>query len=78
MREDTRLRAVASGVVNEVDVARSFGNFELLGRFENYTIPFFSEKGIQNNNEINQSSVKWGTLSAFFGTGLRFPVAPTR
>ena len=76
MREDTRLRAVASGVVNEVDVARSFGNFELLGRFENYTIPFFSEKGIQNNNEINQSSVKWGTLSAFFGTGLRFPVAP--
>jgi len=76
MREDARLRAVASGVVNEVDVARSFGNFELLGRFENYTIPFFSEKGIQDNNVINQSSVQWGTLSTFFGAGLRFPVAP--
>ncbi len=75
-REDARLRVVASGIVNEVDVARSVGNFELLGRLENYTIPFFAEKGIQNNKEINQSSVEWGTLSGFLGVGLRFAVAP--
>ena len=76
MQEDARLRVVSSAVLNDVDAARSFGNFELLGRFENYTIPFFAERGIQNNNEIKQSSVEWGTLSAFLGAGLRFPVAP--
>ena len=70
-----RLRLVASGVVNEVDGAKSFGHYEFLARFENYTIPF-SEKGFRRNEEVDESSLKWGTLSAFLGAGLRYPVAP--
>ena len=73
--ERTRLRLVASGIDNEVDGARSFGNFEFLGRFENYTNPF-SEKGFLDNEDVIQSSVKWGTLSGFLGAGLRYPVFP--
>jgi hypothetical protein len=73
--EEARLRIVASGVVNEADGAKSFGHSELLARFENYTIPF-SEKGFLRNQEVDESSVKWGTLSGFLGFGLRYPVAP--
>jgi hypothetical protein len=73
--ERARLRIVASGIVNEVDGVKSFGNFELLGRFENYTNPF-REAGFLHNEEVKQSSVKWGTLSGFLGAGLRYLVAP--
>lgn len=64
--ERTRLRIVASGIENEVEAARSFGNFDLLGRFENDTNPF-SEKGFLHNEQVKQSSVKWGTLSDQIG-----------
>ncbi len=73
--ERSRLRIVASGIENEVDGAKSFGNFDLLGRFENYTNPF-SETGFLHNEEVKQSSVKWGTLSSFLGAGLRYTVSP--
>jgi hypothetical protein len=73
--EKTRLRIVASGFVNEADGAKSFGHPELLARFENYTIPF-SEKGFRCNEEVDASSLKWGTFSGFLGAGLRYPVAP--
>ena len=73
--ERARLRIVASGVVNEADGAKSFGHSELLVRFENYTIPF-SETGFRRNEEAKESSLKWGTLSAFLGAGLRYPVTP--
>jgi len=73
--EQSRVRIVASGLVNEADGAKSFGHPELLARFENYTIPF-SEKGFRRNEEVDESSLKWGTLSAFLGAGLRYPVAP--
>jgi hypothetical protein len=73
--ERSRLRVVASGIENEVDAAKSLGNFDLLGRFENYTNPF-SETGFLHNEEVKQSSVKWGTLSSFLGAGLRYPVSP--
>jgi hypothetical protein len=73
--EQSRLRIVASGVVNEADGAKSLGHFQFLARFENYTIPF-SEKGFRHNEEVDESSLKWGTLSAFLGAGLRYPVAP--
>ncbi len=75
--ERTRLRIVASGIENEADGARSFGNFELLGRFENYTNPF-SERGFLDNEDVKQSSVKWGTLSGLLGAGLRYPVSPNQ
>jgi len=73
--ERARLRIVASGIKNEVDGAKSFGSFDLVGRFENYTNPF-SEKGLFHNEEIDPSAVKWGTLSSFLGAGLRYPVSP--
>lgn len=73
--EKARLRLVASGIVNDVEGAVSFGNLEFLGRFENYTNPF-SEAGSWHNEEVKQSSVKWGTLSGFLGTGLRYHVSP--
>jgi hypothetical protein len=73
--EKAQLRIVASAFVNEVDGARSFGHPELLARFENYTIPF-SETGFRRNEEVKESSLKWGTLSGFLGAGLRYLVAP--
>ena len=73
--ERARLRFVASGVVNEADGAKSFGKSELLARFDNYTIPF-KETGFRRNEEVKESSLKWGTLSGFLGAGLRYPVAP--
>jgi len=73
--EKAQLRIVASAFVNEVDGAKSFGHPELVARFENYTIPF-SEKGFRRNEEVDESSLKWGTLSGFLGAGLRYPVAP--
>ena len=73
--EQSRVRIVASGLVNEADGAKSFGHPEFLARFENYTIPF-SEKGFRRNEGVDESSLKWGTLSAFLGAGLRYPVAP--
>jgi len=73
--ERARLRLVLSGIVNDGEAVRSFGKFELIGRFENYTNPF-KETGFRHNEEIKQSSVKWGTLSGFLGAGLRYPVSP--
>lgn len=73
--ESARLRIVASGIENEAEGAKSFGNFDLLGRFENYTSPF-SETGFLHNKEVKQSEVKWGTLSGLLGAGLRYPVFP--
>ncbi len=73
--ERARLRIVASGIENDAEGAKSYGNFDLLGRFENYTNPF-SETGFLDNEEVKQSSVKWGTLSGFLGAGLRYPVFP--
>jgi hypothetical protein len=73
--ERVRLRLVASGIVNDLEAVRSFGNLEILGRFENYTNPF-KETGFRHNEEIKQSSVEWGTLSGFLGAGLRYTVSP--
>lgn len=61
--------------VNEMDVARSFGRFQLLGHFENNTVPF-ADTEIQNGKEVKASSVIWGTVSGWLGAGIRIPVAP--
>jgi len=61
--------------VNEMDVARSFGRFQLLGHFENNTVPF-ADREIQNGREVKASSVIWGTVSGWLGAGIRIPVEP--
>ncbi len=72
---DARLRLVVSGFVNDIQAATGRGNFELVGNFENFTIPF-DENGVQDNREVRASRLQWGTLSAYLGPGLRFRVPP--
>ena len=61
--------------VNEMDVARSLGRFQLLGHFENDTVPF-ADAEIRNGKRVKASSVIWGTVSGWLGAGIRLPVAP--
>ncbi len=68
-------RDVIGLFVNEIDVARSFGRFQLLGHFENNTVPF-ADTEIQNGREVKASSVIWGTFSGWLGAGIRIPVEP--
>jgi hypothetical protein len=61
--------------VNEVDLARNLGNFQLLGHFENNTFPF-ADAEIKDGEEVTSSSVIWGTISGWLGAGIRILVAP--
>jgi hypothetical protein len=73
--EKARLRIVASGLENDLEGVMSLGNFEVIGRFENYLDPF-EEAGFLHNEEVKQTTVNWGTLSGFLGAGIRYPVFP--
>jgi hypothetical protein len=68
-------RAIVGLFVNEVDVERSFGIFQLLGHFENNTIPF-ADVDVQDGKEVKSSSVLWGTVAGWLGAGIKIPVAP--
>ena len=73
--DDTRIRGIFSGLVNELDASQTSGKFQLLGHLDNTTIPFSSAE-IVNGQEVNGTSIKWGTVNARVGVGLRLPVAP--
>lgn len=73
--EESRTRDVISIFVNDLEYDRSFGNLELVTRFENNTIPF-GQKEVVNNQEIKTSDTEWGTVIASVGPGLRYKVAP--
>jgi len=73
--EHSRARGTISVFVNDLEYDRSFGNLELVTRFENNTIPF-GQKEVVNNREIKSSDTIWGTLTASLGPGLRYKVAP--
>lgn len=77
MREwqESRTRNVISVFVNDLEYDRSFGNLELVTRFDNNTIPS-GQREVVNNNEIKSSDAKWGTVVASVGPGLRYKVAP--
>ncbi len=72
---DSRTRDVISIFVNDMEYDKSFGNMELVYRFENNTIPG-GQTEVMNNQEIKSSSLQWGTVFASFGPGLRYRVAP--
>ncbi|MDA8431152.1 MAG: porin [Geobacteraceae bacterium] len=72
---ESRTRNVISIFVNDLEYDRSFGNLELVTRFENNTIPF-GQREVVNNQEIKTSDTIWGTLIASLGPGLRYKVAP--
>ena len=73
--QDSRTRDMISIFANDLEYDKSFGHVELVSRFENYTLPGdFTE--VVDGHEIKPTSLKWGTLAAALGPGLRFPVAP--
>ena len=69
------LRSIIGVFVNEVDVARNFGSFQLLGHFDNDTIPF-ADTEVKDGKEVTCSSVTWGTVAGWLGGGIRIPVTP--
>jgi hypothetical protein len=74
-RDDTRLRGVFSIFVNEADVSKTFGAFQLLGHLDNNTIPFPTAE-IAGGQEVKRTSIIWGTVNGRLGAGVRLPVAP--
>lgn len=73
--QNARLRVMASGFVNDVSAARRVGALELVGSLETNTVPL-GQKEIRDNRSVAGSAVEWGTVSAYFGAGIRVPVAP--
>ena len=73
--EESRTRNVISIFVNDLEYDRSFGNLELVTRFENNTLPG-GQREVVNNQEIKSSDTEWGTVIASVGPGLRYKVAP--
>lgn len=72
---ESRTRNVISIFVNDLEYDKSFGNVELVTRFDNNTLPF-GQKEVVNNIEIKSSDTIWGTMIASIGPGLRYKVAP--
>lgn len=73
--EQSRTRNVISIFVNDLEYDRSFGDLELVTRFENNTLPS-GQKEVVNNQEIKSSDTIWGTVIGSVGPGLRYKVAP--
>jgi hypothetical protein len=73
--ESSRTRNIISIAVNDLEFDKSFGNLDLVTKFENNTIPGGQTETI-NNHEIKSTSVEWGNLIASIGPGLRYKVAP--
>ena len=75
MWDNSRTRNVISVFVNDLEYDRSFGNLEIVTRFNNYTLPV-GQREVDNNREITSSDTLWGTTVASIGPGLRYKVAP--
>jgi hypothetical protein len=75
MWEQSRTRNVISIFVNDLEYDRSFGDLELVTRFENNTVPF-GQREVVNNREIKSSESIWGTVIGSMGPGLRYKVSP--
>jgi hypothetical protein len=73
--EQSRTRNVIGIFVNDLEYDRSFGDLELVARFENNTIPV-GQREVVNNREIKSSDTVWGTVVGSLGPGLRYKVAP--
>lgn len=71
----SRTRDEVSIFVNDLEYDKSFGNLELVTRFENNTVPG-GQREVVNNREIASSDAQWGTVVASLGPGLRYQVAP--
>jgi hypothetical protein len=75
-RDRWRLRVVASGLVNEADVAYGLiGGLEALGHVENSTIPFYTTE-IVDGRSLDFTELRWGYTALYPGLGWRVPVPP--
>jgi hypothetical protein len=72
---DSRTRDIICIFINDLEYDRSFGNLELVTRFDSHTLPF-GQREVVNNREIKSSDAVWGTVIASLGPGLRYTVAP--
>jgi hypothetical protein len=72
---ESRTRNVIGVFVNDLEYDRSFGNLELVSRFDNNTIPG-GQREVVNNREIKSSDTVWGTVVGSLGPGLRYKVSP--
>jgi hypothetical protein len=75
VEEDYRSRDTISIFVNELEYDKCFGNFELVGHFENYTLPG-ARIELGDGRDVKSTSVVWGTLLGSLGPGLRIPMDP--
>jgi hypothetical protein len=73
--EKSRTRNLICIIANDLEYDRSFGNLELVTRFESHTLPG-GQREVVNNREITSSDATWGTMIASMGPGLRYKVAP--
>jgi hypothetical protein len=74
--EESRTHDIISVFVNNLEYDRSLDDHvELVSLFDNYTIPV-AQKLVLNNQEIDATSLKYGTIWASLGPGLRYKVAP--
>lgn len=73
--DNFRIRGTFSVLVNDVDLSKSYGQFQLLGHLDNNTIPF-DQAETTGAKDIPGTDLKWGTVNGRVGGGIRIPVAP--
>ncbi len=73
--DDKTFRGIFSIFVNEADVTKTFGKWQLLGHLDNNTVPFPMAE-IAGGQEVKRTSIISGTVNGRVGAGLRIPVAP--
>ncbi|HXE98348.1 MAG TPA: hypothetical protein VN642_18235, partial [Dongiaceae bacterium] len=61
-----RTRDTISIFVNELEYDKSFGDFDIVARFENSTLPFDQTEEVRNQ-EIKATSLVWGSAIASLG-----------
>jgi hypothetical protein len=73
--DETRFRGIFSIVVNEADLSKTFGHWQLLGHLDNNTVPF-SQPEIAGGQIVKRTSIKFGSVNGRVGGGLRLPMHP--
>ena len=71
----SRSRDTISIFVNDLEYDNCWGAFELVSRFENFTLPV-AEMQLAHGADVKSTSVVWGDAFGSLGPGLRIPVAP--
>ena len=74
---DRSVRAVLSGLVNDVDYAERFGDdgFEALVHVDNTTIPFPTTEIVDGKN-LEFTALTWGFSNLWLGAGWCLPLPP--